>query len=66
MLRFILLALLPLVLTAKLYQVVAMLTPGARYHVNDLYDAAQNKKMWGEITPVGLRQQENLGKAFRK
>ena len=66
MLRFILLALLSLVLNAKLYQVVALLTPGARYHVNDLYDAAQSKKMWGEITPVGLRQQENLGKAFRK
>ena len=42
MLRFILLALLSLVLTAKLYQVVALLTPGARYHVNDLYDGAQS------------------------
>lgn len=25
---------------AKLYQVVAVLTPGARYHINDLYDGA--------------------------
>lgn len=66
MLRFILIALLPIILTAKLYQVVALLTPGARYHINDLYDGAQNKKMWGEISSVGMRQQENLGKTFRK
>lgn len=64
--RFILIALLPLILTAKLYQAVTLIAPGARYHLNDLYDAPQTKKMWGEITPVGLRQQESLGKAFRK
>lgn len=42
---------------SKLYQVVAILAPGARYHLNDLYDAKDYKSKWGEITPVGLRQQ---------
>jgi hypothetical protein len=27
----------------KLYQVIAVLTPAARYHLNDLYDGAQTK-----------------------
>lgn len=42
---------------SKLYQVVTFIAPGARYHINDLYDAKEYQKQWGEITPVGLRQQ---------
>lgn len=44
-------------ISCKLYQVVAILAPGARYHTNDLYDAKDYISKWGEITPVGLRQQ---------
>lgn len=50
----------------KLYQAVAVIAPGARYHINDLYDGGETRNRWGEISPVGLRQQENLGKLFRK
>lgn len=50
----------------KLYQVVALTSSGARYHTNDLYDGSATKNRWGEITAVGLRQQQSLGKAFRK
>lgn len=51
---------------SKLYQVVAVISPGARNHINDLYDGADTKHKWGELTPVGLRQQQSLGKYFRK
>lgn len=51
---------------AKLYQVVAVAAPGARYHVNDLYHGTQTKDYWGEITAVGLRQHQNLGQLIRK
>lgn len=51
---------------AKLYQIVAVISPGARYPVNDLYDGGETRVKWGEITSVGLRQQESLGKLFRK
>jgi hypothetical protein len=44
-------------INSKLYQVVAVIAPGARYHLNDLYDAKDYQNFWGEITPVGLRQQ---------
>lgn len=50
----------------KLYQVVAVISPGARYPVNDLYDGGETRAKWGEITSVGLRQQESLGKQLRK
>ena len=43
-----------------------MISEGARYHVNDLYDGVVTKNRWGELTPVGLRQQETLGKLFKK
>lgn len=51
------LALLIASLQCKLYQVVTFIAPGARYPINDLYDAKQYQKQWGEITSVGLRQQ---------
>ena len=50
----------------KLYQVLAVISPGARYHVNQLYDGKEMYKVWGEITPVGMRQMENLGRITRK
>ena len=50
---------------AKLLQVVTFLAPGAHYHTNDLYDGAEFRDQWGEITPVGLRQHQELGKLFR-
>ena len=50
---------------AKVYYAVAMISGGARYHVNDLYDGQATKDRWGQLTPVGLRQQEKLGKIFR-
>ena len=51
---------------AKLYSVVALISSGATYHTNDLYDGSSTKQKWGQITPVGLRQHQNLGKALRK
>jgi hypothetical protein len=50
----------------KIYHVVSMISEGARYHINDLYDGVLTKDRWGELTPVGLRQQETLGKLFKK
>jgi hypothetical protein len=43
-------------INAKLYQVVAVIAPGARYHINDLYNGKETQSVWGETTPVGLRQ----------
>jgi hypothetical protein len=51
---------------AKLYGVVAMISEGARYHTNSLYDGGETKDRWAQVTPVGLRQHENLGKLFKK
>jgi hypothetical protein len=47
MIRSTLLILLPAFIAAKLYQVLTLLAPAARYHLNDLYDASTTKKMWG-------------------
>ena len=38
-----------------------MIRHGAEYPRNDLYDGAETKEMRGQLTPVGLRQQYNLG-----
>lgn len=43
----ILLAITVILAEAKLYQAVAILSPAARYHLNDLYDGAQTKDEWG-------------------
>ena len=52
--------------SSKLYQIIAMTASGARYHLNDLYDGKQTKNQWGQITSVGLKQQESLGKIIKK
>lgn len=44
---FITLCLLLIASEARLYQVVAVLAPGARYHINDLYDGGSTKNQWG-------------------
>lgn len=31
----------------KLYQLVALTSSGARYHINDLYDGSATKNRWG-------------------
>ena len=51
---------------AKIYHVASVITPGARYHLNDLYDGSMTYSKWGELTPIGLRQQQNLGKSFKQ
>ena len=51
---------------SKLYQVVSLTRHGARYHVNDFGDGNQTRQFWGELTAVGMRQHQNLGKIFRK
>ena len=48
--------------SAKLYQVVSLFRHGARYHLNALYDGNSTHDVWGELSPVGMRQHQNLGK----
>nr|AAL67902.1 lysosomal acid phosphatase [Tetrahymena thermophila] len=46
--------------------VVQIYRHGARYPIYDkTYDAAEQKKMNGELTPVGIRQQFELGRKLR-
>jgi len=52
--------------SAKLYQVVSLFRHGARYHLNTLYDGNSTHDVWGELTPVGMRQHQNLGKTLNK
>lgn len=53
-------------ISARLYQVVSVFRHGARYPLHDYYDANATRNLWGELTSVGMRQHENLGKALRK
>jgi hypothetical protein len=41
--------------------VVSISRHGARYHVNDFGDGASTKPLWGELTAVGMRQEQRLG-----
>jgi len=50
----------------KLYQVLSLTRHGSRYHVNDFGDGNETKALWGELTAVGMRQQQKLGQLFRK
>ena len=50
----------------KLYQVVSHFRHGARYHTGSTYDGNETKPYWGELSGVGMRQHENLGKTLRK
>lgn len=40
----------------KLYQVASLFRHGARYHLNSYYDGNSTKPLWGELSPVGMRQ----------
>lgn len=51
---------------SKLYQAFVFFRHGARYHTNDIYDGNSTYPMREELTPVGMRMHENLGKMFRK
>ncbi len=52
--------------SGKLYQVVSLFRHGARTHLNSLYDGNSTHDIWGELTPVGMRQHQNLGKTLNK
>jgi len=62
MLKFYLFALFITVAFSRLYQVVSLFRHGARYHLNSYYDGNSTLDQWGEITPAGMRQHQNLGK----
>jgi hypothetical protein len=51
---------------SKLYQAFTFFRHGARYHTNQLYDANATYPMRSELTPIGMRMHQNLGKMFRK
>lgn len=55
-----------IVAETKLYQVVSLFRHGARYHLNAYYDGNATKERWGELTAVGMRQHETLGKLLRR
>jgi broad specificity phosphatase PhoE len=59
-------SLLLLLASSRLYQVVSLTRHGARYHLNDFGDGAATKPLWGELTAVGMRQQQRLGQLLRK
>lgn len=48
----------------KILYTLAAVRHGAEYPRNDLYDGNQTKAFRGQITPIGLRQQYNLGSYF--
>ena len=50
--------------SGKLYQVVSLFRHGARTHVNSIYDGNSTFDIWGELTAVGMRQHQNLGKTL--
>jgi len=55
-----------IVLLVAVVQVVSLFRHGARYHINSYYDGNSTKEVWGELTAVGMRQHETLGKMLRK
>lgn len=44
---FLLLLFLGALCNSKLFQTVALISHGARYHTNDLYDGGETKSLWG-------------------
>lgn len=50
----------------KLYQMAILFRHGARYHVSETYDGEETKPLWGELTAVGQRQHQSLGKYLRE
>jgi lysosomal acid phosphatase len=66
MLKSLLILLLITLSTSKLHQVVSLFRHGARYHLNTLYDGNSTYNIWGELTPVGMRQHQTLGKTLNK
>ena len=66
MLKLIFLSILLILSSSKLYQVVSLFRHGARNHLNSLYDGNSTYDVWGEITPVGMRQHQNFGKILNK
>lgn len=51
---------------SKLHQVLSMFRHGARYHLYPIYDYKATERLRGELTAVGMRCHENLGKMLRK
>ena len=51
---------------SKVYQTFVFFRHGARYHYNDLYDGNSTYPVRQELTSIGMRMQQNLGKSFRK
>lgn len=51
---------------AKLYQVVSQFRHGARYALNNYYDGSFSAELHGELSAVGMRQHETLGKMLRR
>jgi hypothetical protein len=66
MIKLLLISLLLTLSVTKLYQVASLFRHGARYHLNALYDGNSTFEQWGELTPVGMRQHQNLGKTLNK
>lgn len=53
-------------INAHLLQVLSVFRHGARYFLHDFYDAETETEFWGELTAVGMRNHETLGKMIRK
>ncbi len=50
----------------KLYQVVSLCRHGARYHAMDFYDGKETRPLRGQLTAVGMRQNQRLGQLWKK
>ena len=50
----------------ELSQVASVFRHGARYYLHNVYDANSTRELWGELTAVGMRQHQNLGRILRK
>lgn len=66
MIKSILIILLITLSASKLYQVTSLFRHGARYHLNALYDGNSTHSVWGELTAVGMRQHQTLGKTLNR
>ena len=60
-LLLLLLVLLPVFSDCKIIYLLSYIRHGAIYPKTTLYDGSEMKKFQGKLTPVGMRQQYNLG-----
>lgn len=65
LLHLLLIILLPIFSNCKIIYLLSYIRHGAIYPKTSLYDGNETRKFQGRLTPVGMRQQYNLGTYLR-